>query len=86
MLEQTERISFRNSSVLSKVELEPEAGSGSYQKVPVPTGPGSATLKKTAISLEEDTVCRNCLFFGSRYRCRFVLVPKCNDDIQKSDE
>ena len=46
MLEQTKRISFRISSVLSKVEPEPDlhTGSGSDQKVPAPTGSGSATL------------------------------------------
>ena len=38
MLEQTKRISFRISSVLSKVEPEPDlhTGSGSNQKVPAP--------------------------------------------------
>ena len=39
MLEQTKRISFRISSVLSKVEPEPDlhTGSGSNQKVPAPS-------------------------------------------------
>ena len=38
MLERTERISFRISSVLSKVASEPElhTGSGSDHKVPAP--------------------------------------------------
>ena len=36
MLEQTERISFRMSSVLSKVEPEPDLHTGSDQKVPAP--------------------------------------------------
>ena len=41
-----ERISFRISSVLSKVEPEPNlhTGSGSDQKVPAPAGSVSATL------------------------------------------
>ena len=40
MIEQTKRISFRISFVLSKVEPEPDVhtGSGSDQKVPSPTG------------------------------------------------
>ena len=40
MLEQTKGISFRISSVLSKVEPEPDIhnGSGSDQKVLAPTG------------------------------------------------
>ena len=48
MLEQTKRISFRISYVLSKVEpsqeLEPDLHTGSNQEVPAPTGSGSATL------------------------------------------
>ena len=46
MWELTKRISLRTSSVLSKVEPEPDlyTGSGSDQKVPAPTGAGSATL------------------------------------------
>ena len=49
MLEQTKRISFRNSSVLSKVEQEPDLHTGSGQKAPAPTGSGSssATLQMT---------------------------------------
>ena len=44
MWELTKRISLRTSSVLSKVEPEPDlyTGSGSDHKVPAPTG--SATL------------------------------------------
>ena len=47
MLEQTKIILFRISSVLSKVEPEPDlpTGSGSDQKVPTLTGSGSATLE-----------------------------------------
>ena len=39
-------MSFKISSVLSKVEPEPNlhTGSGSDQKVPAPTGSGSTTL------------------------------------------
>ena len=39
MLEQTKRIpvSFRISSVLSKVELEPGAGAGPFTPAPAPT-------------------------------------------------
>ena len=44
MLEQTKRKSFRISSVLSKVEPDLHTGSGSDQKVPAPTGSGSAIL------------------------------------------
>ena len=44
MLEQTKRISFGISSVLYKVEPEPDLYTGSGQKVPAPTGFGSATL------------------------------------------
>ena len=36
MLEQTKRISFRISFVLSKVEPEPDLYTGSGQKVPAP--------------------------------------------------
>ena len=36
MLEQTQRISFRNSSVLCKVEPELDLHTGSDQKVPAP--------------------------------------------------
>ena len=36
MLKRTERISFRISSVLSKVEPEPDLHTGSDQKVPAP--------------------------------------------------
>ena len=36
MLEPTKRISFRISSVLSKVEPEPDIHTGSDQKVPAP--------------------------------------------------
>ena len=53
MLGQTKRIpvSFIISSVLSKVELEPDlyTGSGSDQKVPAPTGSSSATLAVTTV-------------------------------------
>ena len=42
MLEQTKRISFRISSVLSKVERKPDLDTCSDQKVLAPTG--SATL------------------------------------------
>ena len=50
MLTQTKRISFRISSVLSKVEPETDlhTGSGSDKRVPAPTGSGSATLRTTA--------------------------------------
>ena len=48
MLERTKRISFRISFVSSKVEPEPDlhtgSDSGSDQKVPAPTGSGSATV------------------------------------------
>ena len=44
MLEQTERISLRTSTVVSKVEPDLHTGSGSDQNVPAPTGSGSATL------------------------------------------
>ena len=44
MLEQTKRISFRISSVLSKMEPEPDLYTGSDQKVTAPAGSGSATL------------------------------------------
>ena len=49
MLEQMKRISFRISSVLSKMEPEPDlyTGSSSDQKVPAPAGSGSATLEET---------------------------------------
>ena len=44
MLEQTERISFRISSVLSKVAPEPDPHTGSDQKVLPPMGSGVASL------------------------------------------
>ena len=44
MLEQTKKISFRMSSVLSKGEMEPDFHTGSDQKIPGPTGSRSATL------------------------------------------
>ena len=46
MWELTKRISLRNLSVLAKVEPVPDlnTGSDSDQKVPAPTGSGSATL------------------------------------------
>ena len=46
MLKRTERISFRISSVLSKVEPEPDLHTSSDQKVPAPTGSGSTTLAR----------------------------------------
>ena len=44
MLEHTERISFRISSVLSKVAPEPDPHTGSDQKVLPPMGSGVASL------------------------------------------
>ena len=51
MWELTKRISLRILSVLSKVEPKPDlyTGSGSDQKVPAPTGSGSATLLFTTV-------------------------------------
>ena len=48
----TKRISLRTSSVLSKVEPEPDlyTGSGSDQKVPAPTGFSSVTLSSCCIN------------------------------------
>ena len=53
MLEKMKRISFRMSSVLSKVEPEPEPDlhPGSDQKVPAPTGKGFATLAVSYIQI-----------------------------------
>ena len=48
MLEQTKRISFRISSVLSKVELEPGAGAGLSHWLRLrPKSTGSATLSRS---------------------------------------
>ena len=43
-LEQTKKISFRIFSVLCKMAQELDLHTGSDQKVPAPTGSGSATL------------------------------------------
>ena len=51
MLEKMKRISFRMSSVLSKVEPEPGLHPGSDQKVPAPTGKGFATLAVSYIQI-----------------------------------
>ena len=52
MLEQTKRISFRISSVLSKVEPEPDlhTGSGSNQKVPAPAPQHCLQYKKAVLA------------------------------------
>ena len=53
MWELTKRILLRISSVLSKVEPEPDLCSGSDKKVPAPTGSGSATLYKCILFSEK---------------------------------
>ena len=52
MWELTKRITLRISSVLSMVKPEPDlcTGSSSDQKVPAPTGSGSATLPARSVT------------------------------------
>ena len=51
MWDLTKRKSLRTTSVLSKVEPEPDLSTGSDQKVPAPTDSGSATLVTGCIFL-----------------------------------
>ena len=58
MLEQMKRISIRISSVLSKVEPEPDLPTGSDQKVPVPAPSHCRRLYPTyfIVSLAERSI------------------------------
>ena len=72
MLKRTERISFRISSVLSKVEPEPDLHTGSDQKVPAPTGSGSATLALTNRTIFDHDDFRGLYFSGGTGICLYT--------------
>ena len=78
MLKQTKRISFRISSILSKVEPEPDLHTGSDQKVPAPTGSGSATLALTNRTIFNHDDFRGLYFSGGTvpvYVCTLNTRP-----------
>ena len=78
MLEQTNRISFRISSVLSKVE--PDLHSGSDQNVPAPTCSSSATLSATLLLRLGVLVPLTPLFGGSEEILKDILSVRFNID------
>ena len=67
MLQQTKRISFRISSVLSKVEPEPGAGAGPSHRLR-PKSTGSGTLRKMLTVLSS--------LFGATRPCGLWKFPR----------